>query len=55
LYRPEFFSGEKPERKPLLPLLQRWIAEDRISGEHYRGDWHDIGTRERLAAARRED
>jgi len=51
-YRRGFFAGEKPERTPLLPLLQRWIAEDRISGEHYRGVWHDIGTYERLAAAR---
>ncbi len=52
LYSPEFFDGEAVERKPLLPLLQRWIAEDRISAEQYRGSWHDIGTRERLAAAR---
>ena len=55
LYRPEFFAGETVERKPLLSLLQRWIAADRVSAEHYRGRWHDIGTRERLAAARRED
>jgi N-acetyl-alpha-D-muramate 1-phosphate uridylyltransferase len=53
LYRPAFFAGETPERKPLLPLLQRWIAADRISAERYRGQWHDIGTRDRLAAARR--
>ncbi len=51
-YRRGFFAGEKPERKPLLPLLHRWIAEDRISAEHYRGVWHDVGTRERLADAR---
>ncbi len=52
LYRPEFFAGEAPERKPLLPLLQKWIAAGRLSGERYRGEWHDVGTRERLAAAR---
>ncbi|HYW75224.1 MAG TPA: nucleotidyltransferase family protein [Gammaproteobacteria bacterium] len=52
LYRPGFFAGQKPVRNPLLPLLQRWIAEDRISAEHYRGMWYDVGTRERLAAAR---
>ena len=51
LYRPEFFAGEKAERKPLLPLLQRRIADDCVSGEHYRGIWHDIGTPERLVAA----
>lgn len=55
LYRPEFFAGETVARKPLLPLLQRRIAEDRVSAECYGGQWHDIGTRERLAVARRED
>lgn len=54
LYRPEFFAGEKVERKPLLPLLHRWSAEDRISAEHYIGAWHDIGTADRLVSARRE-
>lgn len=54
LYRPEFFAGETPVRKPLLPLLQRGIGEDRISAEHYRGAWHDIGTMERLAEARKK-
>lgn len=52
LYRPDFFAGETVERKPLLPLLQRWIAANRLSGEHYRGEWHDAGTPERLVAAR---
>ncbi len=52
LYRSAFFVGEKPQRKPLLPVLQPWIEEDRISAEHYRGQWHDIGTSERLAVAR---
>lgn len=54
LYRPGFFAGEQPVRKPLLPLLQRRLAEDRISAEHYRGEWQDIGTPARLAAARRD-
>jgi len=48
LYHPGFFAGEAAERKPLLPLLQKWIAADRLSGEHYKGEWHDIGTPERL-------
>lgn len=52
LYRPDFFAGERAERKALLPLLQRWIAANRVSGERYRGVWHDVGTAERLAAAR---
>lgn len=54
LYHPEFFEGEKPQRQPLLPLLQRWVAVDHISAEHYRGYWHDVGTLKRLAAAQQQ-
>jgi MurNAc alpha-1-phosphate uridylyltransferase len=51
LYRPEFFAGERAERKPLRPLMQRAVAAGRVAGEHYRGRWLDVGTHERLAAA----
>jgi MurNAc alpha-1-phosphate uridylyltransferase len=51
LYRPECFTGERVEHRPLLPLLQQWITAERVSGEHYRGRWFDVGTPERLAAA----
>lgn len=50
LYRPEFFTGCEPGgRFPLLPLLQRAIAAGRVRGQVHRGQWSDIGTRERLA------
>lgn len=52
LYRPEFFAGERAERKPLLPLMQRAIRAGLVSGEYYRGRWMDVGTPERLALAR---
>ncbi len=52
LYRPEFFAGEPIERKPLLPMMRRAVAAGRIAGEHYRGRWLDVGTPDRLAAAR---
>lgn len=52
LYRPDFFAGLAPGRRPLAPLLREAIARRQVTGEHYRGKWLDVGTRERLAAAR---
>lgn len=52
--RPELFAGCAPGRFPLGPLLRRAMAADQVSGEHYRGDWRDIGTPRRLAALDRE-
>ena len=50
LYRPEFFSGCSAGRFPLLPLFKRAIAAGALSGEHYAGQWSDVGTPQRLAA-----
>ncbi len=47
-YRPEFFSGYTSGKFPLLPLLQNAINAGRVSAEHYRGEWHDVGTPQRL-------
>ena len=49
LYHPRFFDGIERGKRPLLPLLERAIAEQRLSGEHYAGRWVDVGTPERLA------
>ncbi len=43
------FAGCEPGPRPLLPLLRAAIAEGLVSGLHYRGDWVDVGTPERLA------
>ncbi|MBV6422792.1 MAG: N-acetylmuramate alpha-1-phosphate uridylyltransferase [Steroidobacteraceae bacterium] len=50
IYHPRFFDGCTPGRFPLLPLLRRAIAAERLYGRVYRGEWQDIGTPERLAA-----
>ena len=42
------FEGLKPQRLPLLKVLQPAIVRGLISGEHYQGKWADIGTMERL-------
>ena len=50
VYRPALFDGCAPARFPLAPLLRAAIAVGRVSGEHHRGRWVDVGTPERLAA-----
>lgn len=48
VYRPALFSGLPPHPLRLAPMLRRAIAAGLVSGEYYRGAWHDIGTPERL-------
>jgi MurNAc alpha-1-phosphate uridylyltransferase len=51
VYAPRLFGGIPPGSKvPLAPLLRKAMGADRVSGEHYRGRWHDVGTAERLQA-----
>lgn len=50
VYRPELFAGLPEGAAPLAPLLRRAMAAGRVSGEHHRGHWFDIGTPQRLAA-----
>ncbi|PWV62346.1 N-acetylmuramate alpha-1-phosphate uridylyltransferase MurU [Plasticicumulans acidivorans] len=48
--QPPLFAGCTPGRFSLVPLLRAAMACGQVGGSHYRGDWRDIGTRERLAA-----
>jgi MurNAc alpha-1-phosphate uridylyltransferase len=50
VYHPALFHTCQPGAFPLAPLLRNAMQAGQISGEHYRGAWHDIGTPERLAA-----
>jgi MurNAc alpha-1-phosphate uridylyltransferase len=52
VFRPAFFAGMRPGPLPLRPLLDAAIGEGRVTGELHAGLWDDIGTPERLAAAR---
>ncbi len=49
-YRPTLFAGLEAGKHPLAPLLRRAIAQGQVSGERYPGQWHDVGTPERLQA-----
>ncbi len=49
VYHPDLFAASKPDAFPLAPVLRRAMSNGLISGEHYRGEWLDIGTPARLA------
>ncbi|MDR3087089.1 MAG: nucleotidyltransferase family protein [Azoarcus sp.] len=49
-YHPALFVHlEAGHSAPLAPQLRAAMNLDRVSGEHYRGRWVDVGTPERLA------
>jgi MurNAc alpha-1-phosphate uridylyltransferase len=48
IYRPELFAHCRPGRFPLAPLLREAADQNLVTGEHYRGQWWDIGTPMRL-------
>jgi MurNAc alpha-1-phosphate uridylyltransferase len=50
LYRPALFDGLGQGEAKLAPLLRAAMADGQVTGEHYRGQWWDIGTPERLEA-----
>lgn len=61
VYRPALFDGwravigeapganAEPPRFKLAPLLRAAMADERVTGEHHRGEWTDVGTPQRLA------
>jgi MurNAc alpha-1-phosphate uridylyltransferase len=51
LYRPQLFSDiPRGAKAKLAPLLRAAMARGAVTGERFSGDWHDVGTPERLAA-----
>lgn len=50
-YHPALFAGvNRGERARLADLLIAAMQREQVTGELYRGQWHDVGTPERLAA-----
>lgn len=47
-YHPDLFKDLEQGKRPLAPLLREKMRENKVSGEHFAGDWRDIGTPERL-------
>ncbi len=49
LYKPQLFANiARGTKAPLAPLLREQIALGKVSGEHHRGRWVDVGTPQRL-------
>lgn len=48
VYRPEIFASYTPTRFRLPSVFQKPLQERLITGEHYEGLWHNIGTVEQL-------
>lgn len=55
IYQPSLFNGiPRGNIAPLAPLLRAQISLGKVSGEHHRGLWVDVGTPERLAELDRQ-
>lgn len=48
LYRPRLFADLADGEAKLAPLLRAAMQHDAVSGQHFQGQWWDIGTPERL-------
>ncbi len=53
-YSPRLFAPKQEEIFPLSMVLRDAIRKGTVHAEHYRGEWADIGTPERLAAIDRK-
>jgi MurNAc alpha-1-phosphate uridylyltransferase len=51
---PNLFADSPEGAFPLLPPLQKAIAEGAVTGERYAGRWTDVGTPERLYQLERD-
>ncbi len=48
LLHPDLFAGLSVDFLPLAPILRQAIANNKVTGEVFNGNWSDIGTLERL-------
>ena len=52
VYHPRFFESASTDNFSVVPMLQTAMALQQVTGEFYKGVWHDIGTLERLETLR---
>jgi len=48
IYHPDLFKNCQPGNFPLAPLLLQAMQTQQVTGEHYRGQWLNVDTPERL-------
>ena len=48
VYKPSFFDHQPGGAFPLAPIIRRYIKQNLVSAEVYKGCWKDIGTIDRL-------
>ncbi|HSE13593.1 MAG TPA: nucleotidyltransferase family protein [Rudaea sp.] len=48
VYRPGLLDGQQAGKYSIVPILRAALRSGRVSGEHYRGRWSDVGTPQRL-------
>jgi MurNAc alpha-1-phosphate uridylyltransferase len=48
IYHHDLFKNCRPGRFSIVPLLRNAMLEKKVTGEHYQGQWLDIGTPQRL-------
>ena len=54
VYNPRLFDGCRPGKFSVVPLVRSAMENHLVTGEEFQGGWNDIGTLERLDAARIE-
>lgn len=52
VYHPRFFESAPAGNFSVVPMLQAAMTQQQVTGEFFKGIWHDIGTLERLEALR---
>lgn len=52
VYHPRFFNAVPGGRYSVVPMLTAAMSLKQVTGELFRGEWHDIGTVERLETLR---
>jgi MurNAc alpha-1-phosphate uridylyltransferase len=50
IFTPALFDGQAVVRAKLFPWLYRFVEQGRVTGEHFRGRWHNVGTPAELGA-----